>query len=721
MAKKKVTKKKTSKKKSVSKKAAKKRISGKPKLQDDLLIELGTEELPPKALKRLSAALGEYFIIGLKEAGLLTAKSTFQNFAAPRRLAVSVSAVMLRQPDREIERRGPALQAAFDKDGKATKAAEGFARSSGTSVDKLDRLKTDKGEWLVYRHLEKGRAAKELIPQIFDHALKQLPIPKRMRWGDLDVEFVRPVHWLVMLHGDKVIPAEILAVKAGRKTRGHRFHAPRWLTITSAKTYEKTLKQGYVIADYAARLKKIKDGAEKLAAKHQGRVIIDNNLLDEVTSLVEWPEPILANFDKEFLDVPAEALVSTMQEHQKYFPVTNNSGKLLPYFITISNIKSKQKAQVREGNERVIRARFSDAQFFWDTDRKQRLDDHVEKLKGVVFHVRLGSVHDKAVRTSRLAATVAKALGADASLAERAGLLAKADLMTAMVYEFPDLQGVMGRYYAEHDGEKAEVTMAMEEQYMPRFAGDDLPVSNTGRAVAIADKLDTLVGIFGVGEVPTGEKDPFALRRAALGVLRIMIECELDLDLMVLLKAAVEAHLELPQPKETPAKVYEFMMDRLRAYYADAGISHDVFEAVRVCNPNKPYDFDKRVRAVMAFRKLKEADSLTAANKRIRNILKQGGDVDWDHVSAELLQEPAEKNLASKINILSNEITPLFDKGDYTTAMKKLAALRAEVDDFFDNVMVMVDEEAVRDNRLALLSGLSQLFLRVADLSRLQD
>jgi len=721
-----VSKKKTAKKKSIGKKAAKKKTAknkgiSKARLHEDLLIELGTEELPPKALKRLSSALGEHFVLGLKEASLLTEKSTFQNFAAPRRLAVSVSAVLLHQSDREIEKRGPAIQAAFDKDGNATKAAEGFARSCGTSIDKLDRLKTDKGEWLVFRQKEKGRAAKELIAKIFDQALKQLPIPKRMRWGDLDAEFVRPVHWLVMLHGDKVVPAEILAVKSGRKTRGHRFHAPRWLSIASAKTYEKTLKQGYVIADYEARQKKLKEGAEKLAAKHKGKVVIDRDLLDEVTSLVEWPEPILANFDKEFLDVPAEALISTMQEHQKYFPVTNKSGKLLPHFITISNIKSKMKAQVREGNERVIRARFSDAKFFWDTDRKQRLDDHVERLKDVVFHVKLGSVHDKAVRTSRLAAAVAKTLGADAGMAERAGLLAKADLMTAMVYEFPDLQGVMGRYYAEHDGEKPEVAVAMEEQYLPRFAGDNLPTSNTGRAVAIADKLDTLVGIFGVGEVPTGEKDPFALRRAALGVLRIIIECKLELDLMTLLKAAVDAHVELPQPKETPALVYEFMMDRLRAYYADAGISHDVFEAVRVCKPAQPYDFDKRVRAVMAFRKLKEADSLTAANKRIRNILKQGGDVDWDHVSEELLQDPAEKNLASKIKTLSKEITPLFDKGDYTTAMKKLAALRPEVDDFFDKVMVMVDEEAVRDNRLALLSGLSQLFMRVADLSRLQD
>ncbi len=719
MAKKKAAKEKTSKKKTT-----KNKVMRKTRLHDDLLIELGTEELPPKALKRLRDALGEHFANGLKDAGLLTDKSVVRKFAAPRRLAVNVSAVLLRQPDQEIERRGPALQAAFDKDGNATRAAEGFARSCGTSVDKLGRVQTDKGEWLVSRQQQKRLTAKDLIPEILDQALKKLPIPKRMRWGDLNDEFVRPVHWLVMLHGDKVIPAEILAVKSGRKTRGHRFHAPSWISIAHARDYEKNLRTAFVLADYETRQQKIKKAAELLAIKHKGRAVIDSDLLDEVTSLVEWPEAIFADFDKEFLNIPAEALISTMQGHQKYFPVTNKSGKLQPHFITISNIKSKQKARVREGNERVIRARFADAKFFWDTDRKKRLDDRIEKLKGVVFHERLGSVYDKAVRISKLAATVAEALDADKLVAERAGLLAKADLMTAMVYEFPDLQGVMGRYYAENDGEKPEVAIAMEEQYLPRFAGDKLPTSNTGRALAIADKLETLVGIFGVGEIPTGEKDPFALRRAALGVMRIMIEGELDLNLKVLIKAAFYRNSHLVDQDKFPeqeVQVYEFMMDRLRAYYADAGISIDVFEAVRARNPDKPYDFDKRVRAVMAFRKLEEADSLTTANKRIRNILKQGGDVDWDHVSEGLLQELAEKNLANKIKTLSKEIIPLFDQGDYTAAMIKLAALRPEVDDFFDNVMVMVDEEAVRDNRLALLSSLSQLFLRVADLSRLQD
>jgi glycyl-tRNA synthetase beta chain len=710
------------KKKKATRKSKKTNAVAKKKIVDDLLIELGTEELPPKALKRLSQSFYDNLIAGLEQAGLTTDKSiNAVRFAAPRRLAVRVPGVRMQQPDREAERRGPAIQAAYDDTGNLTKAAEGFARSCGVSADKLERIKTDKGEWLVFRQLEKGRAAKELVPEILEQALKQLPIPKRMRWGDLDAEFVRPVHWLVMLHGDKVIPATVLAVKSGRKTMGHRFHSPRYVSLAKANDYEKTLKKSFVIASYDRRQQLIRDGVEKLAKKQGGVAVIDPDLLDEVTSLVEWPEPILAGFDKSFLDVPPEALISTMQEHQKYFPVTDKRGKLIPYFITVSNIKSKQKARVREGNERVIRARFSDAKFFWDTDRKQRLDAHVEKLKDVVFHVRLGSMHDKAVRVSRLSAVAAGALKADTKLAERAGLLAKADLMTGMVYEFPDLQGTMGRYYAKHDGEPAEVAAAMEEQYMPRFAGDALPADSTGRAVAIADKLDTLVGIFGVGEVPTGEKDPFALRRAALGVLRIIIEGELELDLMQLLEAAVEGHAELPEPSKVPAQVYEFMMDRLRAYYADAGISPDVFESVRACNPAAPLDFDKRVRAVMAFGKLKEAASLTAANKRIRNILKQGGDADWDHVSEVLLQDPAEKNLAQKVKALGAELTPLFDKGDYTAAMKKLAALRPQVDDFFDKVMVMVDEEAVRDNRLALLSGLSQLFLRVADLSRLQD
>lgn len=708
-------------KKAAKKKVAKNRAVGKTKPQDDLLIELGTEELPPKALKNLSKSFGENLYDLLCDAGLIANDvSDYKIFSTPRRLAVLFPSIDIKQQDRESFKSGPKVEVAYDSDGRPTRVAEGFARGLGTSVEKLEQIDGRIGRLVKI----KGKLARELIPNILETALKKLPVPKRMRWGNLDAEFVRPVHWLVILHGDKVIPAEILAVKSGRRTCGHRFHAPNWISIAHARDYEKTLKKAFVVADYETRQQKIKKAAEELAIKHKGKAIIDNDLLDEVTGLVEWPEAIFANFDKEFLDIPAKALISTMQEHQKYFPVTNKNGKLLPHFITISNIKSKQKARVREGNERVIRARFADAKFFWDTDCKQHLESHRDRLKNVIFHNRIGSLYEKTENISAAAGQIVKDLNGnsnDVANAERAGKLSKADLMTNMVYEFPELQGTMGRYYAEHDGEDSEVSVSIEEQYMPRFGGDDIPQSSIGRALAIADKLDTLVGIYGVGEIPSGEKDPFALRRAALGVLRIMIEGQLDLDLKKLILATCYRHPRIVDIGIIPEQVYAFMMDRLRAYYVDAGISVDVFEAVRARNPDKPHDFDKRVRAVMAFRKLKEADSLTTANKRIRNILKQGGDVDWDHVSEGLLQESAEKNLANKIKALSKEIMPLYDQGDYTAAMKKLAALRPEVDDFFDNVMVMVDEEAVRDNRLALLSSLSQLFLRVADLSRLQD
>lgn len=688
----------------------------------DLLVELGTEELPPKALRRLSEAFGQLFFDALEKADLVTpASRRYRIFAAPRRLALRIPGVPHRQPDRELERRGPALQAAYDRDGNPTRAAEGFASSCGTTVARLDRLVGDKGEWLVFRHHEKGRAAVALIPELLAEAVARLPIPKRMRWGDLDAEFVRPVHWLVLLHGDTLVKTGLLSVSSGRMTRGHRFHAPKAIRIDTPADYERVLKkQGMVIADFSERREKIRAGVMKLAAREAGRAHINEDLLDEVTGLVEWPEPILGRFDTAFLDVPHEALASTMQANQKYFPLVDNKGRMLPCFITVSNIRSRQPSRVREGNERVLRARFSDAQFFWQTDRKQPLASRVDALKDVVFHVRLGSVYDKVLRTQRLAATVAQALGGSVADARRAALLAKADLMSGMVGEFPELQGIMGRYYATHDGEPKEVASALEEQYRPRFAGDLLPHTGTGRALALADKLDTLMGIFGIGEIPTGEKDPFALRRAALGALRIMIEGRLDLDLRALLQAAAEG-FDRPAADALVDQVYEFMLDRLRAYYADAGVRPDVFESVRACQPAKPHDFDLRVRAVTSFLKLKEAASLAAANKRIRNILKQDVQLDWDHVSELLLQEPAEKALAKRVKALRKELEPLFAAGDYTNAMKKLAALKPEVDAFFDKVMVMVEETAVRDNRLALLSGLANLFLRVADLSRIQE
>lgn len=704
-------------KKKMAKKVVRKTVN---KPYTELLIELGTEELPPKALKRLRDSLGQHLFEGLEEAGLLES-GEHKLFAAPRRLAVLFRQVRLQQPDRQVERKGPAVQAAFDADGLPTKALEGFARSCGVTADKLEKALTDKGEWMVFRQTEKGQKAATLLPQLLEAALKKLPIPKRMRWGDLDAEFVRPVHWLVMLHGNKVVPAEILAVQSGRKTFGHRFHAPKAISIATAKDYERVLKsRGMVIADFELRQQKIHDGVTRLAAKHKGKVVLDPDLLDEVTSLVEWPEPILGSFDETFLDVPPEALISSMQDHQKYFPVTGRGGKLLPYFITVSNIKSNKVAAVREGNERVLRARFSDAKFFWDTDRKTPLADRIPALKEVVFHVKLGTVYEKVQRVKKLSAIIATELGGDKQLAERAAELARADLMTGMVYEFPDLQGIMGRYYAQHDGEPADVAAAMEEQYMPRFAGDKLPATATGQALAVAEKIDSLVGIFSIGEMPTGDKDPFALRRAALGALRIIIEAGLDLDLYTLLRSAAA---DLPGQfdiEKTCHEVYDFMMERLRAYYTDKGIAHDEFESVLVTRPLRPLDFDRRIKAVKAFRRLKEAESLTAANKRIRNILKQGGTADWDHVSQELLTDKAEIALAEKVKNLTAELEPVFVAGEYESAMKKLAALRPQVDGFFDDVMVMVDEEAVRDNRLALLDGLSKLFLRIADLSKLQ-
>ncbi len=720
MAKKKKGMKKATRKKVVRKKAVRTRAAPQ---AADLLVEIGTEELPPRALRSLSEALGEKFTAALGQAQLLEDRAAaYKVFASPRRLAVRVAAVRYHQPDQDQERRGPAVQAAFDEHGAPTRAALGFASSCGVAVEELQRLKTDKGEWLVHRQREAGRPAAALIPELLQQALGQLPVPRNMRWGDLEAEFVRPVHWLVLLHGERTVPAELLSVRAGRDTRGHRFHHPKPLRLKLPRDYEGALKKtGMVLADFGERRERIRASVMRLAAKEGGRAHIEEALLDEVANLVEWPEPVLGRFDEEFLDVPHEALVSTMQAHQKYFPVVDSKSRLLPCFITVSNIRSRRKAMVREGNERVVRARFADAQFFWNTDRKQKLESRVEALKDVVFHVRLGSLYDKMERVRRLAGHIAVQLGGDRAEAERAAYLAKGDLLSGMVGEFPELQGTMGRYYAAHDGEAKAVAEAIEEHYWPRFAGDLVPPSNAGRALSIADRLDTLTGIFAVGEIPTGEKDPFALRRAALGALRTMIEGRLDLDLPALLDEAVQSHKSLPKAGEAADQVYEFMMERLRAYYADAGVRHDVFEAVRVCNPARPFDFGLRVNAVMAFLEMKEAASLTAANKRIRNILKQGRQLEWDHVSEVLLKEPAEKQLAAQVKALRMELLPLFEGGDYATAMKRLAALRPQVDAFFDAVMVMVDEEAVRDNRLALLSGLSELFLRVADLSKLQD
>jgi glycyl-tRNA synthetase beta chain len=686
----------------------------------DLLVEIGTEELPPKALKKLSAAFTQGIADGLTKAGL--AHQSIQSYATPRRLAVLVTALAEAQSDREVVRRGPALTAAFKEDGCASPAALGFAKSCGVKVEDLEKQETAQGAWLVFRKLEKGQATTALIPGIVQAALDGLPIPKRMRWGDLSAEFVRPVHWIVLLFGDAVVDAEILSVRAGRETRGHRFLHPEPLYIGEPAAYVPLLEtEGHVVADFAKRREAVRALVLEATARLKGTAVIDEDLLDEVTSMVEWPSAVTGNFEPRFLAVPSEALISTMKSNQKYFHVVDAQGKLLPHFITIANIESRDVNAVRAGNERVVRPRLSDAAFFWEQDRKHKLAHHSDALKNVVFQNKLGSVYDKTQRVAKLATHVGEALGAPRVLCERAALLSKCDLLTNMVGEFPELQGIMGRYYALHDGEAAEVAQALDEQYLPRYAGDALPAGAVGQALAIADKLDTLVGIFGIGQPPSGDKDPFALRRAALGALRVVIERRLNLDLVELLDTAHKNFGGKLSVADVANQVYDFMLERLRAYYAEAGVRVDEFEAVLAQRPTQPYDFDRRLRAVTAFRKLPDAESLSAANKRISNILKQAGGKVAHTVNAALLKDDAERALADKLAAVTREVTPLFDARDYEGALKKLAGLRATVDTFFDKVMVMADDVALRNNRLALLNALRDLFLRVADVSRLQD
>jgi glycyl-tRNA synthetase beta chain len=689
----------------------------------DLLIEIGTEELPPKALKKLSQAFAAAIAEGLKTADLAHGEMT--RYASPRRLAVLVKDLITAQADKTVERRGPALTAAFDEDGCATKAAEGFARSCGVaSVEELQRMETDKGAWLVYRAEQPGQPTAALIPGLVCEALDKLPIPKRMRWADLDAQFVRPVHWVVLLFDDEVIEAEILSVAAGRETRGHRFHHPETLYIAEPAAYAPLLEtEGHVVADFAVRREAVRGQVLEAGKKLGGSAVIDEALLDEVTAMVEWPKAIAGNFEPAFLDVPAEALISTMKANQKYFHVVDANGKLMPHFITVANIDSADPDMVRDGNERVIRPRLADAEFFWTQDRKHKLEKHIERLKTILFQKELGTLHDKTERVVALAGHIADAIGGNREWAERAAWLAKCDLMSEMVYEFPELQGIMGRYYALHDGEPEEVALAQDEQYMPRFAGDELPATPTGQAVAIADKLDTVVGIFAIGQPPTGSKDPFALRRSALGLVRIIIEQQLPLDLHEVLQQAVAALGDKVKLKDVTSQVFDFMMDRLRAYYHDVGVAPEVFDAVHAQRPTQPYDFDCRVRAVNHFLTLPEADSLAAANKRISNILRQAAEKHIavpSTVDSTRLTEAAEQALAEEIADMETAVIPLFDDRDYEPALASLAGLRATVDQFFDDVMVMVDDSAVRDNRLALLARLRNLFLRVADLSRLQ-
>ncbi len=686
----------------------------------DLLLELGTEELPPKALKGLAQSFCNGVAEGLDKAGLKY--DEIKTYATPRRLAVLVKKLATTQPDKAIERRGPALQAAFDDEGCPTKAAMGFASSCGVTVEELSRLETDKGAWLAYTIEEKGKAAEELIPAIFQTALDKLPIPKRMHWADLDAMFVRPVHWAVILFGEQVIQADILSVTSSNKTRGHRFHHPQVITLDSAADYETVLEQqGRVIADFDKRQQIIHQQIMDIAVLAEGTAVVDPELLDEVTSMIEWPKAIIGDFEPHFLDVPPEALISAMKKHQKYFHLVDKDNKLIPNFITISNIESSDPKQIKEGNERVIRPRLSDASFFWNQDKKQPLETQLERLKTVVFQNKLGTVYDKTLRVRELAGTIAKRLNTSSSHARRAAQLAKCDLMTEMVNEFPDLQGIMGRYYALNDGEDRAVAIALAEQYMPRFAGDQTPASATGQVLSIAERIDTLMGIFALGQIPSGDKDPFALRRAALGLLRTVIENKLLLDIPQLLAESAGLFPAEIKAEDAVEPVYQFMLDRLKGYFADQGISStDVFDAVVAIRPAQPYDFAQRIEAVKQFKKLDAAESLAAANKRITNILKKIKTDLPAQINDELLKEKAEKNLAQQLTEVIDKISPLLAQAAYTEALTELSTLREVVDTFFDDVMVMVDDEALKNNRIALLNQLHSQFMQVADLSLLQ-
>ena len=687
----------------------------------DLLIELGTEELPPKALASLSAALTDEFVRQLDEAGLN--HGAVERFAAPRRLALLVRDLDEKQADRDIERQGPAVQAAFDSDGNPTKAAQGFAASLGLTVDQLGRQDTGKGERLVAQITEQGKSAAELIPAFFTQSIQKLPIPKRMRWGKRKVQFVRPAHWLVALFGDEVIPFELLDLQSGRTSYGHRFHAPGAIELASASEYAQRIENdGHVLADFDRRKAMIEE--QTLAAGQQagGVAQINPELLNEVTALVEWPEALMGSFDDDFLRVPQEALISAMEEHQKYFSVLDNDGKLMPRFITISNIQSKDPQQVIHGNEKVIRPRLADAAFFYDNDCKRTLAQHAEGLANVVFQQQLGTVADKCQRIGGLAAVIAEQMGGDATNAKLAGKLSKADLNSEMVGEFDTMQGIMGFYMAQREGQPEEVANALYEQYLPRFAGDSLPQSKTGMAVSLADKIDTLVGIFGIGQKPSGTKDPYALRRATLGVLRIIIEHELALDLRELLDKAAEQLGERIDAAQVD-DAFEFIKGRYRAIYQEQGIATPVILSVLAIDDacRKPLDFDRRVKAVAAFQQRDEAQALAAANKRVSNILAKLETAPAEEIDGALLEDEAEKTLTNMVVAAFEQTYELLEAGDYASVLEMLAQLREPVDTFFDTVMVMAEDEAVRNNRLALLAFLRDLFLNVADISLLQE
>lgn len=687
----------------------------------DFLVEIGTEELPPKSLFTLARAFADGVAKGLVEAGVKHGEVVW--FATPRRLAVRVADVADRQPDQEIKRLGPAVASAYDAGGQPTKAALGFAASCGVTIDQLQQADGPKGRVLQFVGVKAGQATTALLPAVVIASLDALPIAKRMRWGAGAQEFVRPVHWIVMLFGSAVVEAEILGIRSGKQSRGHRFHAPQAITVSSPAKYVETLRdKGHVIVDVNERRELIRKGVTDIAASAGGNAVIEESLLDEVTALVEWPAPLAGRFDERFLALPAEVPIATMQDHQRYFPVRDAGGALMNHFITVANIQSRDPDKVRDGNERVVRPRLADAAFFWETDRKQRLDAHREALKTVTFQSKLGSLSDKSARVATLAQRIAQAIGGDTRLAERAALIGKCDLLTLMVGEFPELQGLMGRYYAQLDGEEGEVATAIEEQYRPRFSGDELPASRTGIAIALADKLDTLAGVFSIGQKPSGTRDPFGLRRAALGIVRIAVERSLDIDLLQLVEVAVGLQ-PVSAPPETAGEIWTYLMERMRSSYLEADaakrVTTEMFDAVLASRSHSPLDIDMRLRALQSFLALPDAEGLAAANKRIANILRK---VDADvsgAVETARLVEPAEQQLFQHVISMERGVNSLLARRDYSAALAQLATLRPDVDSFFDSVMVMAEDADVRANRLGLLVRLRGMFLQIADLSRL--
>jgi glycyl-tRNA synthetase beta chain len=688
-------------------------------MKNTLLIELGTEELPPKSLKKLATIFFEQITSQLETADLAFESATW--FATPRRLAVKINDLVEKQQDKEVEKRGPAINVAFNEAGEPSKAALGWARSNGITIEQAQRLKTDKGEWLLHKAIQAGQSLETLIPDMVNNALNKLPIPKPMRWGSERIQFIRPVHTLTLMYGDKIINGTTLGVSSNNLLQGHRFHHDGLVTLAHADLYEATLKEAFVIVDYNERQNIIVEQIKQAELSLSADALIDQELLDEVTALVEWPVTLIGSFDEEFLKVPAEPLIYSMKDHQKYFPVNDKQGQLINKFIFVANIESKEPEKVIFGNEKVIRPRLADAEFFFKTDKKQTLESRLVSLESVLFQKQLGTLKAKSERIAKLSEYIAKEIDEDAVLANRAGLLSKTDLMSDMVLEFPQVQGTMGKYYARHDGEQEAVAQALEDQYRPRYAGDSLPEGNIGCSVAIADKIDTLVGIFGINQPPKGDKDPFALRRAAIGLIRIIIEKHLDLDIADLVTESIALYGDKLSNENSQQQVIDFVLGRFKAYYQEQNISVDVIQAVLANAPTAPLDFEKRISAVSHFKSMAESETLAAANKRVGNILAKFKGELFNQFNTSLATEAAETALANTFAEISNKVKPLQAVRDYKAVLSELSQIKQPIDEFFDNVMVMADDEQVKINRLTLLNEIRNSFLAIADISVLQN